>query len=56
MLQFCMKLWELVQEAEGRKPDSLKDLWRWIKGLLTDYLAAKNDASEVQKKLLYESV
>jgi len=24
----------LVRDVEGRKPDSHKDCWKWVKGLL----------------------
>lgn len=39
-------------EVEGRdKPDTLKEVWRWVKQLLQDFL----DNSAVKKKLLFES-
>jgi hypothetical protein len=35
--------------VEGLKPDSLKDCWRWIKGLLHDFIAAKESINEKHK-------
>ena len=43
-------------EVEGRtKPDTLKEVWRWIKQLLQDFLDHSNNVN-VKKTLLFESL
>ena len=39
--RFCHKIAKLVKDVEGRKPDSLKDCWRWVRGLLHDFVCLK---------------
>ena len=36
--KFISKLNKLVCEVEGKKPDSLGDSLRWVKGLLHDFI------------------
>ena len=40
---------KLVREVEGRKPDTLKECWRWIRGLLHDFVASKKSLSEYER-------
>jgi len=39
--KFCQRITRLVKDVEGAKPENLKDAWRWIKGLLHDFVQAK---------------
>jgi len=44
--KFCSKVTRLVRDVEGKKPDSLKDCWRWIRGLLQDFINLKKMLSD----------
>lgn len=49
-----------MKDVEGKKPESLKDCWRWIRGLLHDFANMKklmNEQTRVIKKIeLYFAV
>ncbi|CDW71310.1 UNKNOWN [Stylonychia lemnae] len=52
--KFCHKVIKLVRDVEGKKPDSLKNCWQWIKGLLQDFVNLKksaHDQTRVLKKI-----
>jgi len=44
--RFSNKVIRLVKDVEGKKPDSLKDCWRWIRGLLHDFVTIKKSFSD----------
>lgn len=39
--KFCHKILKLVKEVEGKKPDTYKECWRWVRGLLHDFINLK---------------
>ena len=43
-----------MKDVEGKRPDSLKECWRWVRGLLHDFVNLKklfNDYQRVIKKM-----
>ena len=38
-----------MKDVEGKKPESLKDCWRWIRGLLHDFANMKKLMIEQQR-------
>ena len=50
--KFVIKVDHLVRETEGTHRElSLADLWRWIKGLLEDFLKVRDDCRASQQML-----
>ena len=41
----------LVKDVEGKKPQALKDCWRWVRGLLHDFVSLKKLLAEHQRIL-----
>ena len=37
---------KLVKDVEGKKPEHLKDCWRWIRGLLQDFINLKKSNTD----------
>lgn len=47
--KFVIKVDHLVKETEGTTRDlSLADMWRWIKGLLEDFLKVREELTTSQ--------
>ena len=48
--KFSDKVVEMSMQVEGTKtPMHLSEVWRWIKGLLYDFMALKKDKVELEK-------
>jgi hypothetical protein len=47
--KFCNKVIKLVRDVEGKKPENLKDAWRWIRGLLHDFVGLKKLLGDQQR-------
>jgi hypothetical protein len=41
----------MISDVDGRKPDSYKDCWRWIRTLIQDFVHLKKVSSDYQKIL-----
>lgn len=50
--KFCLKIFKLVEDIEGRKPDSYKNCWRWIRQVINDFVQLKRVSLDQQKTLL----
>ncbi len=42
----------MVRDVEGRKVDSLKEAWRWIRNLLHDFVKFKQQLSEQYRMIV----
>ena len=53
--KFCLKVEQLVRQTEGKLSRevtlSLADMWRWLKGLLDDFVNVRNELQSNQKML-----
>jgi hypothetical protein len=38
-----------VKDVDGKKPESLKDCWRWVRGLLHDFVFLKRSFGDYQR-------
>eukprot|EP00347_Sterkiella_histriomuscorum_P020697 403336824 len=47
--KFCKKIQKLVKDVEGKKPEHLKECWRWIRGLLHDFINLKKSIADQQR-------
>lgn len=50
-LQFCNKVFKLVKDIDGKKPDNFKDCWRWLRQMINDFVQLKKVSGEYQKIL-----
>ena len=39
----------MITEVEGKKPESLSESLRWVKGLLTDFISQKERLIELER-------
>ena len=44
-------IFKMVSDVDGRKPDSYKECWRWIRTLIQDFVHLKKVSSDYQKIL-----
>ena len=49
--KFCSRIFKMISDVDGRKPDSYKDCWRWIRTLIQDFVHLKKVSSDYQKIL-----
>ena len=35
--KFCSKVFKLVHDVEGKKIDSYKECWRWLRSVIQDF-------------------
>ena len=42
----------MVRDVEGRKPETLKESWRWIRGLLHDFVGTKKTINQYQRVII----
>ena len=47
--KLCSRLNRLISEVEGKKPDSLGNSLRWVKGLLHDFIQQKDKINELER-------
>ena len=47
--KLCSRLNRLISEVEGKKPDSLGNSLRWVKGLLHDFIQQKEKINELER-------
>ena len=40
--KFCLKVQKMVKDIESSEKVSLADCWRWLKGLVHDFIQQKN--------------
>jgi hypothetical protein len=45
--RFCAKVIGMVKEVEG-KTQSLAECWRWLKGLLIDFIELKKENKRIE--------
>lgn len=38
-----------MKDVEGNKPETLKDCWRWVRGLLHDFVNLKKSFNDYQR-------
>ena len=39
--KFCHRVFKLIQDVDGRKPETFKDTWRWLRTLVQDFVHLK---------------
>ena len=49
--RFCAKVFKLVHDVDGRRIESYKECWRWLRSVIQDFVQLKKVSGEQQKIL-----